>query len=64
MFTLEPLVWYDPNRISTKALYEAMEAKAGTWIPVEGDPSLAVGTVSQRYPTPDELYRWQPQEKK
>lgn len=59
MYTQEPVRWFDVGRVR--------EDHARIWfnggsnfIPVSEGHLEALGIVKPRYPTPDELFRWQP----
>jgi hypothetical protein len=65
MFTLKPpLLWFDVNRISCRdaaRLRDEYERRGVVVIPTHGDGSRVIGTVQpERYPTPNELFRWTP----
>ena len=63
MFTIRPILWYDPNRISQEDIAKLMAGEMyAAYIPVLDTSYMpAHGEVMpERYPTPDELFRWEP----
>lgn len=63
MFTIYPIRWYDPDRISQDDIMHLMAQEPHvSFIAVSGgEPRPPMGEVMpERYPTPDELFRWSP----
>ncbi len=60
MYTAPPILWYDVNRITRsdaeRLVYECRQ-KGVIAVPIEGN-TPPCGYVGERFPTPDELFRW------
>lgn len=65
MYTPRPILWYNPDRISPEDIDRlAQEIEGGVLIPAVGNsPHPPCGFIRERWPTPDELFRWKPREK-
>jgi hypothetical protein len=60
MYTQKPVIWFDTNRLDQQVVREYWSRPEwSALIPLlPGD--APIGTVTPRYPTPDELFRWSP----
>ncbi len=63
MIKFEPLVWFDVDRVEPAAIRAAILARPN-WAFVPCIPSSngqpPIGIVAPVYPSPDELFRWEP----
>lgn len=63
MYARKPLVWYDTNRLAPDVAKRLL-GQRGTLLPVTSDFQQLAGIVWEPYPTPEQLFHWQPQETK
>jgi hypothetical protein len=63
MNTPRPILWVDVDRVSPESLQQLAEECAHDrtiLLPCLGDKRPPCGYVLERWPTPDELFRWRP----